>query len=186
MCRSKKLHLFEYLALRFLDELCHEEDAERSEEGVYHVCRADADAVFTRKYREAPSDDEVGCPLGKSANGDCHGTDAVVEHFAEHHPHDRAPCCCKEGHVQVCGNQGDDARCFGETSVDIGAQEACGKRSKGYRHADTTNKKQWLTADFIDKHNGTIVITRFTPLEITLVRKASLSPKPTLCQSMVP
>ena len=33
---------------------------------------------------------------------------------------------------------------------------------------------------------ATTVITKLTALEITLVRKASLSPKPTLCQSIVP
>ena len=124
MCRSKKLHLFEFFTLGFFNELCYKEDAEYGEEGIDGVSGADANAVFTRKHREAPSHNEVCTPLGEAANGDSHGTDTVVEHFAKHHPHDRTPRHGEERDVKVGGNQGDNACCIGEASIGIGIHEA--------------------------------------------------------------
>ena len=148
------LHLFEFLALRFLDELGHKEYAEDGEEGIDGVGGADADAALAGKYREAPGDDEVRAPLSKSAYGDSHGTDAVVEHFAEHNPHDRAPRHREEGDVEVRRDEGDNTRRAGEAAVGIRAQEADGEGAEGNRHANATDKQERLATNLVDKHDG--------------------------------
>ena len=147
------LHLFEFLALRLLDEPCHEEDAENGAERVDGVGGADSDTVFAGKHRESPGDHEVRKPLGKSANGNRDGTDAVVEHFAEHHPHDRSPRCGEEGNVEVRCNQGDDGGMSREASAFARTHEAERKRAQGDCHADTTNQQERFSANLVNEHN---------------------------------
>ena len=126
-----KLHGFEFDALGFFYQLGNEHKAYRGESRVNQVSRADADAVFADEDGERPTDQEVCTPLGKAANGDGDRTDAVVEHFAEHHPHHRAPSCCEEGHVEVCGKECDDTARMSEIACGIGTEhEAAGEGSK--------------------------------------------------------
>ena len=154
MCGGRGLHFFEFFALGFVDELRDEEYAERGEERVDQVRGSDPDAVLAGKHREAPGHDEVRAPLGKATDGDGHGADAVVEHFAQHHPHDRAPRCREEGDVEVRGDERDDAGGAGEAPVGVCTQEAYGERSQRDRHADATDKEQRLAADPVDEHDG--------------------------------
>lgn len=148
------LHLFQRLALGLGRELGHEEDTDGGKCGVDQVGRADTNPVFTGENREGPTNEEVGTPLGKPANRYGDSANTVVEHFAEHHPHDRAPGGGEESHVEVCCNECDNASGVGKDACFGTEEEAEGERAERDDHASRTNQEQRLAADSIDQKNG--------------------------------
>lgn len=93
--------------------------------------------------------------MGESANGDGYGADAVVEHFAEHDPHDGAPGGGEECDVEVRGYECDGAG--GSQIPVVGAcphAEADAEGGEGECHAYASGEQKRFAADFIDEEDG--------------------------------
>ncbi len=149
-----RLHGFELFALGFVHQLGDEYKAYGGESRVNQVSRADADAVFANENGERPADQEVCTPLGEAANGDGDRTDAVVEHFAEHHPHHRTPCCSEECHVEVCREEGEDAAGAHEVAACIRTEEeTAGESAERDSHTRRTDEQKRFTPNLVDEEN---------------------------------
>lgn len=148
------LHLFQRLALGFGREFCHKEETDDSKCGVNQVGWADTNPVFTGENREGSTDQKVCNPLGKPAYGNGYGTNAVVEHFSEHYPHDRAPGGREEGHVEVCCNECNNASGVGKDACFGTEEEAEGECAECDGHACRTNQEQRLATYSINQKNG--------------------------------